>query len=313
MVSVSVIIPCFNARQWISATLRSALDQHDVECEVVVVDDGSTDGSAERVEREFPMVQLVRTEHRGPSGARNLGTELARGDFIQYLDADDLLAPGKLYVQLQALDDAHADVAYGDWCELHGSQLGRVVARQIEGPADIALFTDFWSPPAAYLFRRTIVDRVDGWNERLPIVQDARFVLDCALHGARFVYTPGLTAYYRVHDSGSVSTRDRPAFIRDRLHNAASVENWWSCRQQLTPARVGALVKVYGQVARDTFGCDEKSFESALSALERLHPGYVPAAPWHLALASRLFGYRRAEALAVHYRQAKSIIHAAKH
>jgi glycosyltransferase involved in cell wall biosynthesis len=314
MITASVVVPCFNARKWIGATLSSVLDQRPVDLEIIVVDDGSTDGSADLVASEFPTVKVIGTERRsGPSGARNLGTRLATGAFIQYVDADDLLAAHKLEQQLRVLEETSADVAYGDWQELRADsrgsyQPGRIVARRIEGPPDIALFTDFWCPPVVYLFRRAMVDRVGPWNEWLPIVQDARFVLDCALHGARFVYCPGVAGYYRVHESGSVSTTNRAEFVRDRLRNAASVEERWVRRGQLTPARVQALVKVYGQVARDCFRRDETSFEEALNALERLRPGYVPTDPWHLSLASRLVGYRRAEALAVYYRRAKAIV-----
>src|SRR4051794_30874731 len=70
--------------------------------EAIVVDDGSSDGTAGAVERAFPTVRVVRTAHAGASGARNAGTRLARGRFIQYLDADDTLAPGKLSRQVRA-------------------------------------------------------------------------------------------------------------------------------------------------------------------------------------------------------------------
>src|SRR5262249_12112168 len=311
--TVSVIVPCYTARPWVAATLQSALAQDVPRLELIVVDDGSTDGSAELVQLEFPMARIARTRRQGPSRARNVGTHLATGDFIQYLDADDQLAQGKLRQQIGALDEDGADVAYGDWQELHaaqtgGDERGRRVERQIEGPVDIALFTDFWCPPAVYLFRRRIVERVGGWNEALPVIQDARFALDCALQDGRFVYTPGVQAFYRVHSGGSVSTRDRPAFLRDRLRNARGMQRWWSIRGQLDKAHTDALLKVYGQVARDSFTREDALFEQACAALERLQPGYRPSHPWHLALASRLVGYRKAEVVALRYRNFKQLV-----
>jgi len=310
---VSVIIPCWNAAHWLRETLGSVAAQEGVEVEVIVVDDGSSDGSAELVAREFPWVRLIQADHGGPSRARNLGTQLARGAFIQYLDADDLLADGKLQAQLRALDETNADVAYGAWRELEaqpdgGDQPGRLVARHIDGDPQIALFTDFWCPPATYLFRRRIVDRVGAWDETLPVIQDARFVLDCALHGGRFVYCPELMAYYRVHTTGSVSTRDPAAFARDCFTNARGVAARWAAQGDLTPARRRALLRVYGQVARSSFVNQPGLFESAWRALEELQPGYVPDHPWHLGLVSRLVGYPRAEAIAAGYRQAKQML-----
>jgi glycosyltransferase involved in cell wall biosynthesis len=311
--NVSVVIPCYNARPWLGATLASVYQQALPAVEVIVVDDGSTDGSGDLVSQDFPDVRLVRTEQRGPSHARNVGTSIAQAPYIQYLDADDLLGPGKLGSQMDMLERTGADVAYGDWCELRVSEDGRFdfgkrFAHTIQGDPAIALFTDFWSPPAAYLFRRSIIDAIGGWNEQLPIIQDARFALDCALHGGRFVYWPGLAAYYRVHTSGSVSTRDQVAFTRDCLRNAIGVEDWWRQHGDLTPLQCSALVQVYAHIARTSFVPDPVTFESAYSALERLRPGYTPDRPWHLALASRAVGYRRAEALATRYRAAKRLV-----
>jgi FkbM family methyltransferase len=303
-----VIIPCFNAREWIGEALRSVLDQGVADLEVIVVDDGSTDGSPDVVAREFPDVRLVRSDHQGPSAARNLGTMLCSGEFIQYLDADDLLGTGKLERQMCALVESGADVAYGDWSELaadNASKKARVVARRIEGDPQIALFTDFWCPPAAYLFRRGIVERVGGWRRDLPVIQDARFVLDCALHGGQFVYCPGEAARYRVHATGSVSTRDPREFRRDCLRNALSVEQWWQAHGGVNRERKSALIKVYGGVARGSFDADRATFESACQALERLEPHYAPRRPRSLRLLARLGGYRRAEALASRYRWLK--------
>ncbi len=315
MSNVAVIIPCFNARQWIRETLRSVLDQDidDDDLEIIVVDDGSTDGSADVVAREFPEVRLLRSEHNGPSAARNLGTRRSTADFIQYLDADDLLGSGKLRRQLATLSESGADVAYGDWSELRATSTGefvtgRRVAGRLDGDPELALFTDFWSPPAAYLFRRGIVERVGGWRADLPVIQDARFVLDCALQGGRFEYCPGEAARYRVHSGGSVSTRDPREFTRDCLRNAVSVERWWDEHDGLSPTRRAALLKVYGQVARASFDADRPTFETAYQALERLEPGYVPGTPRSVRMLARLAGYRRAEALASRYRQAKRLL-----
>ena len=313
MNTVSVVIPCFNAAKWIGETLESVYAQNLPDCEVIVVDDGSTDDSAQIVARSFPGVRLVSTPNGGASRARNIGTRLAGGHFIQYLDADDVLAGGKIQEQLRALETSSADVAYGDWRELHARPdgkfvPGRLVARCIDGAADIALLTDFWCPPAAYLFRRAIVERVGGWDERQTVIEDVRLVLTCALHGARFVYCPGVAACYRVHTTNSLSTRDPTAFTRGCMRNAVTVEQWWIQSGGLDGERTATLLRVYGQVARASFGRDAATFEQAYAALNRLDPGYVPANPWHLALASRLVGYRSAEAIAVRYRQAKRAV-----
>ncbi len=100
---VSVVIPCHNAARYIAAALRSVLAQQEVQTEVLVVDDGSTDGSAEIVERGFPSVRLIRQANAGVANARNRGIAEAQGAWIAFIDADDIWLPGKLRLQLSEL------------------------------------------------------------------------------------------------------------------------------------------------------------------------------------------------------------------
>jgi len=311
MILISVIIPCFNAAPWIEETLKSAQIQGVPDMEIIVVDDGSVDNSIKIIQEKFPFVRLINIKNQGASKARNLGTEVSKGEFIQYLDADDLLMPGKLKIQLEALNNSGADVAYGDWQKLvrgtdENYKRGEEVKRKIQNP-EIDLFTDFWCPPAVYLFRRSIIERVGGWNVGLPIIQDARLVLDCALQGAKFVYCPGIMAYYTVHHKESLSTKDFVGFIRDCLRNAQEVEEWWSKHQGIDRQRRRALLKVYGYVARESFKEDKPTFESAYKAASNLLPFYVPEKLKVLNLLSRVYGYRKAEAIVIWYRKIRDI------
>jgi hypothetical protein len=176
----------------------------------------------------------------------------------------------------------------------------------------VALLTDLWCPPAAYLFRRDIIGRAGGWDEEQHVIEDVRFLLACVLQGARLAYSPGVAAMYRVRSTDdldpSQSRRDQEAFTRGCLRNATTMEWAWMSRGKLSTAQADALVRVYGQVARASFARDMPTFEIAYAALRRLQPGYMPTEPWHLALASRVVGYRSAEALAVQYRRAKQTI-----
>ena len=99
---VSILITAYNAEETIAYTLDSAIAQTWQRKEIIVVDDGSTDRTAE-VARQFKQVKVVSTENRGLSGAQNNAFPLSQGDYIQYLDADDLLAPDKIERQLAAL------------------------------------------------------------------------------------------------------------------------------------------------------------------------------------------------------------------
>ncbi|MCY0880802.1 MAG: glycosyltransferase family A protein [Firmicutes bacterium] len=113
---VSVVIPAYNARETIGPTLQSVQNQSYALIETIVVDDGSQDGTAQWIREHYPFVRVERVENGGPSQARNIGWRLSKGQWVAFLDADDIWHPRKLEIQLQAaaVDDRIGLVA-ADW------------------------------------------------------------------------------------------------------------------------------------------------------------------------------------------------------
>jgi glycosyltransferase involved in cell wall biosynthesis len=306
---ISVVIPAWNALRWLPETLDSVMTQHGADFEIVLVDDGSTDGTADYVTQTWPQVRLLRTENRGVSHARNLGTAQARGALVKYLDADDVLLPGTLARQA-ALMAAHsqADVVYGDWQRLDerpdgsfapGETVHRSIEQVHEDP-EIAFFTHFWCPTGAYLYRRVFLEKVLPWKEWLPVIQDARFAWDAAAAGARWVHDEQVAVLYRQHRHGSVSTRSRLAFLRDCLANTQSIEEHWRLKsnaQQLA-ARRQWIIQGLGNLCRQAAGLDDRLFEQCSRLLQQLCPAYLPTSPPWLAACSRVTGFRTAARLA---------------
>ncbi len=103
---VSILIPCYNSEQWLAETIESALAQTWKNIEIIIVDDGSTDNSLAIAKSfESSIVKVISQENKGASTARNIALKEAQGDFIQYLDADDLLAPDKIELQVGLLEN----------------------------------------------------------------------------------------------------------------------------------------------------------------------------------------------------------------
>ena len=101
---VSILIPAYNSEEWVADAIRSAIAQTWQRKEIIVVDDGSSDGTAEVAQRFASKdVTVVSTKNQGAAAARNHALQLSKGDYIQWLDADDLLAPDKIERQLAAL------------------------------------------------------------------------------------------------------------------------------------------------------------------------------------------------------------------
>ncbi|HVT88208.1 MAG TPA: glycosyltransferase [Tepidisphaeraceae bacterium] len=181
---VSIIIPCFNAEQFVGDAIRSALAQTYRPCEVIVIDDGSTDRSLEVIRSFGNEIKFESGPNRGGSAARNRALELAAGEFVQFLDADDLLHPDKLSRQVPHLISSPRSVICCNWelqdedtearrCRvLHGTQLDslRFVVRNqltICGP----------------LHRKAELVAIGGFRECLPCCQEFDLHVRLAISG----------------------------------------------------------------------------------------------------------------------------------
>lgn len=217
--AVSVIIPCHNAAGTLAEALDSVFAQAIDGLEAIVVDDGSTDGSAEVAERYLERgLVLVRQANAGAAAARNRGIALARGEFLQFLDADDLLGPGKIAAQAAALRGAGPRaVAFGRWGRFVGS--GETVRFRDDDlnrewqPVEFLRFlyaNNRMMHPAAWLVPRAVAEAAGPWDERLSLDDDGEYFCRVALAADRLVSVPGATSLYRSGNANSLSQRRSP-------------------------------------------------------------------------------------------------------
>jgi glycosyltransferase involved in cell wall biosynthesis len=311
---VSIIIPAYNALRWLPETLASVAAQAGIEKEVIIVDDGSTDGTAAYLEKEWHQFSLIRTHNLGVSHARNIGTEAAQGEWIQYLDADDLLMPGKLSRQVQLMrEHSEADVIYSNWQRLNEDddgqfRLGEKICRKYEdihADPEIAFFSAIWCPTGAYLYRRNFLNKLLPWKEWLPVIQDARFAWDAAAAGAHWLHDPEISVLYRQHRSGSVSTRNRRAFLLDCVANMDDIRSIWELKGQLSHDRKDVLIKGYESSIRGMYLEDVIAFRKLYQRVLEFEPKYRPSNCW-LRVASIFLGYEGAEMVSHHWRKLKN-------
>lgn len=292
---ISIVIPCFNAERTIGESIDCCLQQTSSRTEIIVVDDGSTDGSGAVIRSFGDRVHALFGSNQGASAARNRGTSAARGEFLQYVDADDLLTPDAIERRVEALRTTGSDVAYSDWQTFEddptkGRILGEIEMRTIEEidpEPEIACASAFWAPPAALLFRRSVVDAIGGWNPRLPVIQDARFLFDAARSGAKFVHVKGVSAFYRVTPN-SLSRRDESQFVRDAFLNGCEIQSLWQADGPLGERQAQVLAGIFDYCARPLFRSGAPEFEDAvnrLSTLSRRRFGYPAVAMIVLRLA----------------------------
>ncbi|GAA1942690.1 glycosyltransferase family 2 protein [Kitasatospora viridis] len=179
---VSVVIAAYNAERTLGAALESALRQDPGPAEVIVVDDGSLDGTA-RIAAAHPGVQLLRQRNQGPSAARNAGIARATQPWVAFLDADDLWLPGKLDRQLRALErDPQAVLLAGDWVRDERAATA-VPAGPVSRPGyrDVLLLNRFQT--STVLVRADVLDRAGGFDPSLDGAEDWDLWLRCARLG----------------------------------------------------------------------------------------------------------------------------------
>jgi glycosyltransferase involved in cell wall biosynthesis len=207
--AVSIIIPTFNREKFVFAAIRSVLDQSFSDFEVLVIDDGSTDRTADIV-RSFnsDKVRYVYQANHGRSNARNHALRLARGHYIAFLDSDDLYMPGKLGLQVEYLD-AHPDVGMVYTSALciddSGSPISYSYDAKVSGwiYEDIAFFRPVTITLPTVMARREVFDKVGGFDEKMERFEDTdmwRRIAKCFVIGA--IPTP--TCLLRTHEGNAL-------------------------------------------------------------------------------------------------------------
>jgi glycosyltransferase involved in cell wall biosynthesis len=299
---VSVIIPTYNAEKTIGDTLDSVFNQTHKNLEIIIVNDGSTDGTLKLLNSYRDKIKLITIENKGVSNARNIGLNYASGDYIQYLDSDDLLTPQKIEIQLKALKESDADIAYGNWQKFKLEERQEIliletVNREIIGDAEIEVFTDFWCPPAALLYSKRIIEKIGPWKLWLPLIEDARYLLDAIRAEGRLVYTPIITSFYRSHSSGSLSTNNRTLFNECIYKNLKDIYKLWIIENKTSPLHKQALTKVL-RYSINVLSGNKLLFEEAIDLLLKIQPNYIPEEKGLLKVLSNLIGYKNAEEIA---------------
>lgn len=215
----SVVIPAYNAERTIEATIRSVYLQTTDDLEVAVVDDGSTDGTIERVLAVADeRVTIHRQENAGPSAARNLGIARTSGMYVCPLDADDLLLPSFLETMAAVLDrDEGAGFAYTDAWALDAStgRVRRTSAKAYQRPPRPAptdpkqFLRELLDRNFVYccsLIRRTVLEEIGGYADALNASEDYELWLRIVAHGYRAAMVDGRLAVYREGQPSSHSS-----------------------------------------------------------------------------------------------------------
>ena len=237
METASILIPCYNDEEYVGTAIESALNQTWPDCEIIVVDDGSDDDSTGVVQQyESDGVKVLEQENRGAAAARNRALQASTGDYIQYLDADDLLHPCKIEAQISALQGcAKRTVAV---CSTVYFQDGTPPeeGEQAKGVDQIPWLTskdpvqwliNLWMPGAgwgmvgmhAWLVPRGVAEEAGLWKEHLSLDDDGEYFARVVLASEGVRYVRRGCVYYRQHDGPRVSAKNSESAFESWLHS----------------------------------------------------------------------------------------------
>jgi glycosyltransferase involved in cell wall biosynthesis len=204
---VSILIPAYNCQEWIRSTMESALAQSWPRKEIVIVDDGSRDQTL-AVARQYASesVCIITQTNQGAAAARNKAFSVCQGDYIQWLDADDLLAPDKISKQMEALEECQGkrtllSSAWGHfiyrpekarfsptsvWCDLGSTEW---VLRHFE--------QNHWMQTGTWLISRELAQTIGPWDVRLSLDDDGEYFCRAVLASERVRFVPEAKVFYR--------------------------------------------------------------------------------------------------------------------
>ncbi|MBE9042396.1 glycosyltransferase [Oscillatoriales cyanobacterium LEGE 11467] len=209
---VSVVIPTYNSDRYIAAAIDSVLAQTYPHWEILVVDDGSQDRTQQILQpivREVgDRLRYIYQTNQGVSAARNRGIEAARGEFVAFLDADDIFLPDKLAAQIEVFAvQTQLGMVHSGWRRVDavGKPLLDVEPWREIPTLDLESWLR-WKPvlPSAMMFRRQWLLEAGGFDSRFPPAEDTELVLRLALRGCKAAWLRQITVLYRQHEDSAM-------------------------------------------------------------------------------------------------------------
>ena len=302
---VSILIPAYNAESWLTYTLESAVAQTWPRKEIIVVDDGSRDRTA-KVARGFASkgVKVVSTANRGLSAAVNQAYRLSQGDYIQELDADDILAPDKIERQLGALQpgDTRRTLLSCPWGYFYYrtrlAQFRRTSLWNDLTPIEWLLRKmgeNLHMQNATWLVSREVAEAAGPWDENLNYDQDGEYFCRVLLASEKTRFVEGARIFYRVSSSNRISYIGRSDKKRASLLRAMKLHVQY-LRSLENSERVRNACLTYLQTWSEHFYPDRPDMFAELQALAAGLQGHVepPTLRWKYRWMKPLFGLEAA-------------------
>jgi glycosyltransferase involved in cell wall biosynthesis len=303
---VSILIPAYNAEEWIGHTLQSAIAQTWPRKEIIVIDDGSRDRTTE-VARLFASkeVTVVSSQNQGAASARNHALQLSQGDYIQWLDADDLLAPDKIERQLEARGevDGRRILLSSSWAPFYyRTRRARFVHTSLcqdLSPLEWLLRKmgeNQHMQTATWLTSRELAEAAGPWDTRLLSDDDGEYFCRVLLASAGTCFVSETGVFYRVTGSSRLSSIGISDKKKDALLVSMKLHIQY-LRSLEDSERVRKACLTYMQTWYENFYPDRPDLVAELQALAAQLQGHLqaPRLRWKYAWMKPMFGWKAAK------------------
>jgi glycosyltransferase involved in cell wall biosynthesis len=234
---VSIIIPTYNNGDFIIETLQSVLNQSYTNIEVIVVDDGSTDQTAQLFnQHQFKNTNYFKVENNGASAARNYGINKARGSYIQFLDADDVLEPNKIELQITEMLKTKSALSFSFWDTFQFKIPKNEtfifkhinVSKLTNGKSILTSFglEEWFIPLFSWIIHIDLIKTVGLWNEDIGNNDDGEFFTRVLLHTDNCCNVPEILGHYRILESNSLSKLNTINKVNSAFESCLIIENY---------------------------------------------------------------------------------------
>lgn len=211
---VSIIISAYNAEKYLVQTIEAVLAQTYSSLEIIVVNDGSTDKTLSVLENYSDKIKIITQVNKGQDAALNNGYKNSSGDYIKFMDSDDLINPEMIECQVNALEGSDQHIAYGEWARFYNADYINADFTKLDNwgnmnPVDF-LTSQSLGPMlqcGIMLIPRKIIEKSGLWDERLILFNDTEFFTRALLHSKGIKFSEGAKLYYRSGLLTSVSVQ----------------------------------------------------------------------------------------------------------
>lgn len=304
---VSIIINTYNGRRYVSRMIETLKPYDSDEIEFILVDDGSKeeDTAAEQFKNAFHDAIIIKEDNEGLAAARNKGAAIAKGEFLQFIDIDDTIAPNKVLSQYDFAKSVAADVVYSDWRMMIVNKENNHVPENwiMSNRQDdilVALIKGWWNPFHSYLIKTEVYNKVGGSNKTLVNAQDFDVMVRIAASDYKFVYLSGhFSEYYRYESVVSLARGNRTQYWKDYEYTVLNTMNLVKEKdKRLSDPLIHAACDRLFYIARNVYKIDRIWNKKIINIIKDLSNTFVPSnQSKSFLLLYNLLGYYNAERL----------------